>query len=45
MVSRLGYGNLSIIIIYKLAVLVIALYDHSCLCLMTCEAEPIMADP
>ena len=29
---------------YELAVLVIALYRHSCLCFMTCEAEPIMAD-
>ena len=30
---------------YKLAVLVIALYGHSCLCFITCEAEPRMADP
>ena len=25
--------------------IVIALYEHSCLCFMTCEAEPIMTDP
>ena len=25
--------------------LVIELHGHSCLCFMTCEAEPIMADP
>ena len=30
---------------YKFAVHVITLYGHSCLCFMTCEAEPIMADP
>ena len=30
---------------YYLAVLVIALYGHSCLCFMTFEADPIMADP
>ena len=29
---------------YLLAVLVITPYGHSCLCFMTCEAEPIMAD-
>ena len=28
-----------------MAVLIIALYGHSCLCFMTCETEPIMADP
>ena len=35
----------NVILIYYLAVLVIASYGHSCLRFTTCEAEPIMGNP
>ena len=39
------YALVIFIHIYQLAVLVIALYGLVGLCCMTCEAQPIIADP